>query len=131
MVCKQEIGKVRKNEKEKFLKRKRNEKVRRKNWQYKRDRQVKTFFKKFFLSQYFFLVEEKSGCLLCSISILDAPFQSLVLRFLSAVLWLYLLMCPLRDLDCPGVTWLGASALGQLLERDGGGAVQVCEGSCC
>jgi hypothetical protein len=46
---------------------------------------------------YFFFV--KTACLLGSVSTIDALLQSLVLTFLSDILLLCLLMCPLRALD--------------------------------
>jgi hypothetical protein len=72
---------------------------------------------KTFLYQYFILVEEKSGCLLCSVSTLVIALQSLVLRLLSVAL-LYLLMCPLKALDYLGVIWGGGACcrVRQLLE---------------
>jgi hypothetical protein len=65
MVCKQEIGKVKRKEN------RRNEKVRIKIGNIRGVNKLKL---KTLKSQYFFLLEEKSGCLLCSISMLLAPF---------------------------------------------------------
>jgi hypothetical protein len=55
--------------------------------------------KNVFESQYIFLIEKKNSCPMGSISRLDASHQSLVLRFLSAVILLCLLTCPFRALD--------------------------------
>jgi hypothetical protein len=59
-------------------KKKRNDKG--DKWHYKRNLKIKLKSK----NQYFFLVEEKNECLLCSISTPNAPLQYL----------LSLLMCP-------------------------------------
>jgi hypothetical protein len=68
-----------------------------------RDRQIKTSF--FVNNQYFLLIKEKSRCLLCSVSTLNATLQSLVLKILSVILLLHFL----GGLVCQGITCGGKS----------------------
>jgi hypothetical protein len=50
---------------------------------------------------------------------MHAPLRSLDLRFLSAVLLLYLLMCPSKALDWPGIDWEEGSGLGKWWDKMG------------
>jgi hypothetical protein len=102
VASKEEIVQVLKRRRRKRRKKEELKKVRRKTGNIRGINKLKL---QKILSLNFYLIEEKNGYLLCSVSSLDVPLHSLFLRFLSAVLLLYLLMCHLMALNCPGVTW--------------------------